>query len=65
MAEPGLFDLRGQVALVTGATGGLGRALCLQLSAHGADVAVVDLDAERCEALAFDIQSISNLCTPV
>lgn len=57
MAEPGLFDLRGQVALVTGATGGLGRALCLQLSAHGADVAVVDLDAERCEALATECRS--------
>lgn len=52
MQASALFDLRGQVALVTGATGGLGQALCLQLSAHGADVAVVDLDAARCEALA-------------
>lgn len=49
---PGLFDLHGQVALVTGATGGLGQALCLQLSAHGAELAVVDLDAAGCEQVA-------------
>jgi len=52
MAERSLFDLHGRVALVTGATGGLGQALCRHLSAHGAELAVVDLDATRCEQLA-------------
>lgn len=47
-----LFDLTGQVALVTGATGGLGRAIVETLVAQGCQVIASDHDAERCIALA-------------
>ena len=43
-----LFDLGGKVVLVTGATGGLGVALCEALGAHGASVLVSDHDAGAC-----------------
>ena len=34
----GLFDLTGKTALVTGATGGLGEAICLAMATQGARV---------------------------
>ncbi len=47
-----LFDLKGKVALVTGATGGLGAAICAALCAQGADLLVSDHDASACQRLA-------------
>lgn len=39
-----LFDLTDRVVVVTGAGGGLGTSICAGLAAHGADVALVDVD---------------------
>ncbi|MFF7468719.1 glucose 1-dehydrogenase [Streptomyces sp. NPDC008092] len=44
--------LDGRVALVTGATGGIGDAVVRRLAAEGATVVVTDVDAERCAKLA-------------
>lgn len=46
-----LFDLHGSVALVTGAAGGLGAAICHALATHGARVIVSDRDHGECQAL--------------
>ena len=49
--------MNGNTALVTGAGGGIGRAICLRLAAEGARVAVTDLSLERASAVAAEIQA--------
>lgn len=51
-----LFDLKGKVVLVTGATGGLGLAIVQAMSEHGAIVLVSDLDPVLCTKTAERIQ---------
>jgi NAD(P)-dependent dehydrogenase (short-subunit alcohol dehydrogenase family) len=43
LAPQNLFSLRGKVALVTGGSGDIGRALCRGLASAGADVAINDI----------------------
>jgi len=45
-----LFDLSGRVALVVGGGSGIGQASALALAAHGARVAVADVDVVKAEA---------------
>lgn len=42
-------------AVVTGATGGIGSAICRRLAGDGYRVAVTDLDLGRCQALAGEL----------
>jgi NAD(P)-dependent dehydrogenase (short-subunit alcohol dehydrogenase family) len=59
--EKQVFDLTGRVALVTGSSRGIGRALALGLAMAGADVAVHYVSRQReAEAVAAEICSIGR-----
>lgn len=45
-ALPEMFDLTGQIAVITGAASGLGVALAEAMAEAGADVALLDIDAD-------------------
>ena len=49
------LDFDGQVAVVTGGGGGIGRAVCVTLARLGARVLVVDLDRAAAEATAAEV----------
>jgi NAD(P)-dependent dehydrogenase (short-subunit alcohol dehydrogenase family) len=50
-----LSIFRDKVCVVTGGASGLGRALCMQLAAYGADVTVADLNEEAAKGAAREI----------
>ena len=59
------FDLAGQVALVTGAARGLGRAISLALARSGADVALGLRDLNTGHELAREIESMDRRALPL
>ena len=59
------FDLNGQVALVTGAARGLGRAISLALAHAGADVALGLRDANAHDNLPAEIAALARRALPL
>lgn len=54
------FDLTGQIAVVTGAATGIGRAIAIRLAGAGARIAVADRDMPRAESVAAQIPSVTS-----
>jgi NAD(P)-dependent dehydrogenase (short-subunit alcohol dehydrogenase family) len=51
------FDLTGKVAIVTGGSRGLGRAIVLGFAEAGADVVIASRKLDACQALAGEVQA--------
>ena len=52
-----LFDLTGKVAVITGSTKGIGKAIAERMAEHGANVVISSRKAERCTEVAAGINS--------
>ena len=59
------MKLEGKSALVTGGGGGIGRGIVMCLAEEGADVAVVDIDPARAEAVAAEASKLGRRCIPM
>jgi NAD(P)-dependent dehydrogenase (short-subunit alcohol dehydrogenase family) len=55
-----LFDLRGKVAVITGGSRGIGRAIADGLASAGADVVIASRKLDSCEAAAGEIAAATG-----
>jgi NAD(P)-dependent dehydrogenase (short-subunit alcohol dehydrogenase family) len=54
---PSLFDLSGKVAVVTGSTRGIGKAIAHRLAEHGARVVISSRKPEACETVSAELNA--------
>ena len=55
-SDPGLFDLSGKVAVITGSSRGIGRAIAIRMAQHGAKVVISSRKAEACDKVAAEVK---------
>lgn len=60
-----MFDLKGRVALISGAASGLGRAASLALAEHGASLLLADLNDAGVQQTAAEIEKRGGRAVPV
>lgn len=60
-----IFDLKGKVALVTGASPGLGVQFAKALANQGADIAITARRVDRLEAVKKEIEALGVRCIAV
>jgi len=60
-----LFDLNGKVAVITGGSGALGRAVSIGLAAYGVDVVVCSLELPVLEEVSDEIGKMGRKALPV
>lgn len=60
-----LFDLTGKVAVITGSTRGIGRAIAEEMAAAGARVVISSRKAEACEQVAGELKAQGFDALPV
>ena len=65
MPDYGIFDLSGKVALVTGASRGIGRAIAITLAEYGADVACTGRDMNACAVTIEKIEKFGHRAIPI
>ncbi len=58
-----IFDLSGRIALITGASRGIGRAVAHELARHGAIVVAASRKLDGCEAVAAEIRAAGGQAT--
>ncbi len=51
------FDMSGRVAVISGGARGIGLSVAQRLSAAGASIAIVDFDAEACQAAVHSLEA--------
>ncbi len=59
------FDLTNKIALVTGGSRGLGRAMVLAFAKAGADVVIASRKLDACEAVAREVEALGRRSLPV
>ena len=59
------MELKAKVALVTGAAQGIGKAVTLVLARHGADVVVADVNIEKAQETAREVEAVGRAAMAV
>ncbi|NLK69540.1 MAG: SDR family oxidoreductase [Clostridiaceae bacterium] len=65
MTIKNIFDFKGRVAVITGASSGLGVQMAKAFAKQGADVVIMARRLEKLEAVAKEIEELGVRCLPV